>query len=489
MRATWGYRSVNIAGRQEYLRQNESHGLRPAQRPSRRRQHGASSVDRFLTRSNSTECLRDTQGMHEQPRSEGGQRRYILGAFDRPVLRDPWFWFGVSWAVIFAIAIGFDRSDSTWPLWADLVFGAITFFFLMGYPPALIRRTIRAARANRRRGGTTSDGVSPSRALGSAQEPERRRPDEGAQSTVPPHESVSVTVFNESAITESSELRQGRTTLPYPIARAARLMQLGADTRAQYDHMLDLTEAAHFCLGMLSAAWLRQYAPRDVALGSLYSAYRGRGVSQGHWHEVMKSAERSMVGHDAALVGFVEAVRPLPRNAGLLPDLRRLTEERNRSAHGARPHNNVEAAQRLDDCLPVLERVLATLRFLEHHPWWLIQRADYDRRLRRFRTRVGEAMGDHPEFETKLVETSTPLAPDAFYVSADIGFLDLSPFLIMTYCELCRQREVCWADRLDVKHGVSLKSVERGHQVWSQDWVTEFQQMTTEPPPGNTGSA
>jgi hypothetical protein len=427
--------------------------------------------------------------MHEQPHNEGGRRPYLLGAFDRPILRDPWFWFGVSWAVLGAVAIGSDRSASTWPLWADLTLGAITFFFLMGYPPALVRRAIRAARAHRRRGTEMSDRVPPSRTAPAPQQPERRRPDDGFQAAEPPHQSVVVTVFNGSAITDSPVLRHARTTLPYPIARTARLMQLGGDSREQYDQLLDLSEAAHFCLGMLSAAWLRQYVPEDAGLSSLYSVYRDRGVSQGHWHAVIKSAERSMVGHDRALDGFVESVRPLPKNAGLLSDLRRLTEERNRSAHGARPHNNVEAAQRLDDCLPVLERVLTALGFLEHYPWLLVQRADYDRRLHRFRTRVGEAMGDHPEFETKLIETSTPLAPDAFYVSSNVGFLDLSPFLIMTYCELCRQREVCWADRLDPKHGVSLKSVERGHQVWSQDWVAEFLQMTAEPPTDETGSA
>jgi hypothetical protein len=83
-------------------------------------------------------------------------------------------------------------------------------------------------------------------------------------------------------------------------------------------------------------------------------------------------------------------------------------------------------------------------------------------------------MSDHPEFESRDMALRTPLANDTFYVLMEPHVLDLTPFLVIRYCPLCRQPEVCYADRLDPDKGVSLKSVARGHQIFDAELAGEF---------------
>ncbi len=55
--------------------------------------------------------------------------------------------------------------------------------------------------------------------------------------------------------------------------------------------------------------------------------------------------------------------------------------------------------------------------------------------------------------------------------------LDLTPMLVIRYCDQCRQPEVCHADRVDERAGVSLKSFARGHQVFDPDLVPEVNSL------------
>lgn len=98
-------------------------------------------------------------------------------------------------------------------------------------------------------------------------------------------------------------------------------------------------------------------------------------------------------------------------------------------------------------------------------------------------------MGDHPEFDLSIQVVSQPVANDTFYVLTDTGPLDLSPLLVLRFCEVCRQPEVCYADRVDDQHGVSLKSFARGHQVFDRDLVVEVDSIAAPAPAASTTDA
>lgn len=86
-------------------------------------------------------------------------------------------------------------------------------------------------------------------------------------------------------------------------------------------------------------------------------------------------------------------------------------------------------------------------------------------------------MGDHPDFDALTQVFGRPLANDTFYVMAESEPLDLTPMLVIRYCDQCRQPEVCHADRVDEQAGVSLKSFARGHQVFDRDLVHEVNSL------------
>jgi hypothetical protein len=83
-------------------------------------------------------------------------------------------------------------------------------------------------------------------------------------------------------------------------------------------------------------------------------------------------------------------------------------------------------------------------------------------------------MGDHPEFDAQTIVLGQPLANDTLYLLTSPVAVDLTPFLVMRYCDLCRQPELCYADRVDDRRGLSLKSVARGHQVYAQELVQDL---------------
>ena len=55
-------------------------------------------------------------------------------------------------------------------------------------------------------------------------------------------------------------------------------------------------------------------------------------------------------------------------------------------------------------------------------------------------------MGDHPDFDAVNQIIDYPLANDTFYVMAEPEPLDLTPMLVIRYCDQCRQPEVCMSD-------------------------------------------
>lgn len=249
----------------------------------------------------------------------------------------------------------------------------------------------------------------------------------------------------------------------------------------QYQHLLDLGEALTLSVGMLSAGWLRIHAPDSAALQTLHEAFHTGGVSQGHWHEVSAAAAKAMAVSEAAIPGFVLGIQNQKKDRGFIESVKPVLEERNRAAHGARPHNRSEAAVRNAELLPALEHAVGRAAFLADTPWVLVEGTSFRRQDHRWNARLRRAMGDHPEFDAVTEVVDFPLANDTFYVMSSTP-LDLTPMLVIRYCSQCRQPEVCYADRVDQRDGVSLKSFARGHQVFDQDLVHEMATLSPTAP-------
>lgn len=89
-------------------------------------------------------------------------------------------------------------------------------------------------------------------------------------------------------------------------------------------------------------------------------------------------------------------------------------------------------------------------------------------------------MSDHPDFEVVSFIVAQPLADDVFYLLTPDGSIDLTPLVVLRQCPQCRQPEVAYADRLDARDGVSLKSFDRGHTLFDPTLVDELRRITSE---------
>jgi hypothetical protein len=306
------------------------------------------------------------------------------------------------------------------------------------------------------------------------------------RSTPPPAPPIPLSSYSGGGMRESEALIRARRDLPYPVARAARAVQTTQDPVELYQYLLDLGEALTFALGMLSASWLRQHAPRNPSLQVLHKSYLLRGVSQGHWHEVTKAAEKEMAVSGTGLPGFVDGVRSRKRDSGAVDALGVILAERNKAAHGARPHSRAEAAVRNAELSSTVIHAVDRSGFLGETSWVLVESVALRRRDKRWNARLRIAMGDHPDFDAVTQVIDHPLANDTFYVMAEPEPLDLTPMLVIRYCDQCHQPEVCHADRVDEQAGVSLKSFARGHQIFDRDLVHEVNSLV---PSESTGDA
>lgn len=288
---------------------------------------------------------------------------------------------------------------------------------------------------------------------------------------------TSVAAFDLARVRDSEALTWARGALPYPIARAARSVQLAADSKDAYEAVLRAAEATTTVLGITATAWARHNAVVTRDLDELQEAFTGRGISQGLWRSVLVSVGRAMQEHPMGLPGMADAVESGRGGTWLKSDLQKLTEERNLWAHGAGPHNRVEAAERLAQFLPLLERALQELGFLAEIPWVLVNDAKLRRRADEFQIHASKAMGDHPDFDVMEFTVAHAVAEDVFYLLTTHGLVDLTPLVVMEQCMTCHQRELAHADRIDDKRGVVLKTLDRGHVIFDHRLVDEVRNL------------
>jgi hypothetical protein len=411
-------------------------------------------------------------------------------------------------------------APSTWPLWLDVSFGTVVMTLIFGVLPAFLRLQVRRIIWHSRnkslaREGEQSTGSGP---IGSEapippeQDPETvgpitpterealistkrninpqqatnsglRHPRQGEpDKVIGERRQRNVSALRKlptEALANSETLGEART-YQYPIARSVRALQLAADPKEQYQALIDVSEALSITAGVTVAAWLRIRAPDHLALVSLRDLYVSRGVSQGSWHEVLAQASRVAVDDESAPRGL-RALRAGRKRNSIMLHLNALVQERNRWAHGARPRDAAEAAMRVNELQPTLESALDAARFLLEMPWILTQSSSYQPRTQEFRVLGFRAMGDHPEFERQRLTSPIPLADDTFYILGQDQPIELTPFVVIRYCEECRQREVWHADKLDAKSGTVLKSFDRGHGIFDNTLDDEILRLTERP--------
>jgi hypothetical protein len=445
------------------------------------------------------------------------RREGFLGLYDLPLVRDWAFWTTLGWGILAALSLGFGKNNPGLPRWGNVLLGAPTFMVLFGVVPTSGRRIFRkrVARNKERQlqhprlSEFELDERNPTSESNIASEPEvvgeRNAGGESpARRTEPPvqlktepqelkQEPLVVTAASSenlidlnsfrisepppitkpsiaaSSTTDMPSLELARTLLPYPIARAARAIQRAGDMRERYEEMLSAGEAVSITLGVSIVSCLSNAFLGSPAFEELRMAFISRGVAEGHWVELIASTFGVLKGRDEVLPGLTEALKPGKGGSGLVADLKVLLEERNRWAHGSRPRSSFESEKRMAEMKPALERILDRCSFLANSPWYLTEASAYQRREGRFAITAAIAMGDHPEFGRTEFESQIPLANETFYIMTPERVWDLTPFVVNRYCEICLQPEILYADRLDQRDGVALKSFARGHVVFDTE--------------------
>ncbi|MDN5920484.1 MAG: hypothetical protein L0I76_36205 [Pseudonocardia sp.] len=228
----------------------------------------------------------------------------------------------------------------------------------------------------------------------------------------------------------------------------------------QYQALLDAADELCIVIGVTGAAWLNATRADPGAIDDLVTAY-GRGVTQGSWVSVARKAAKAATtssGAPHALTAF--ARKP---TKSWLAQLDELTKERNNAAHGMRPRSQAQAAERLDTLVPSLETALRGASYLGELPWILTTSSSYRAHDRTFDVAARLVMGDHPEFEPSRWKVTLPLENDRVYLIPDGREpIDMTPFIVVRNCEVCRSPELFHSDRRPGEGGTILKNA-AGH--------------------------
>lgn len=310
-----------------------------------------------------------------------------LGLYDAPILRDWLFYWTLFWAAFIGYAIAATSGDpgrqSTLPVWLDILFASLLGALILGIFPACLRRVLRTLVRYivRSRSSRPPDAPTPYVAKeggGSANETLKKKNQEQhqpaalrlganrepAQPAVKSYPVIDVLPFDRTSISGSA-----RSGYPYPIARAARALQVASEPRERYEAVLKVAETICVVLGATAAAWARKEKIDDEALTQLQKALLNQGASQGHWLEVARSIQRPMALSPVGVPGMADSLRLKKGGGGVVADLNKLISERNHWAHGRGPRTAGEFIERLRDLAPLIERTLQQLSFFEESPW------------------------------------------------------------------------------------------------------------------------
>jgi hypothetical protein len=467
---------------------------------------------------------------------------FFLRLYDRPIHRDPLAWWTAAWAVLAfaALASSPQASATGLPRWADALFGAVTFTILFGIVPAFVRLQIRRFLWRRReasRASTNSRGDTPPSspfpepptqampAVGEVrnrhdadagpayrresphprprpdthrtqppaahQSPQRgtdnqvaaRIPESSSNSShfrhseVSPHTSGRVEETKTSRDAAQPELLRARQ-LQYPIARAVRAVQTAPGAKAQYDALIQATDAICVTLATSAASWLRDVEPESQGIADLLEAYKG-GVSLGAWTSVLRRASAVAAQPDRAAPGGL-ATAAKKGKVNLLKQLDELLRERNKWAHGGAPRAEGDASSRLDALMPALLSALTLADYMREMEWVVTESSSYDPRSRTFRVSALHAMADHPEFERHTLTLTEPVPDGQVFQLVDGRPIDLAPFVVNKYCSDCERPELFYTDKVLRDGTAVLKSFGTPHQLMDSAIGSDLRSLSSE---------
>ncbi|WP_138757344.1 hypothetical protein [Modestobacter altitudinis] len=280
-------------------------------------------------------------------------------------------------------------------------------------------------------------------------------------------------VAERATVTEQALLRQEEPTqsyqdvYPHPIARSLRQMKLVEDPLQRYDASVRAAEALLATLGAVAAASAVSSQLQVTGAADWFSALDSRGLSPGHWLKLLRDVGEASRRADLDPFGVGEATRSR-RNKGLLRDLDALVEIRNGVAHRRGPRTAAAAAEQLPELEDLLNSALAGSALLSQMQWFLVERADWERRQRWHIVKALSLMGDHPDFERAEFGSTEPLEPGLLYGRLSSGrLLLLDPFVAILHCPSCQHAELYYPDR---QHGGStrLMNLSTTHSIDSE---------------------
>lgn len=446
--------------------------------------------------------------IYQPPIPRAKRRNAVLRLYDAPLYRDWAFWLTACNVALGAFSQATSDLPSSLPLWLDMLLGVLVIGGLFGVFPAWLRllfRRWRWRRAQRLKPSgfpSAAEGwqspAYPSVATQPAPMPfvaprPQDRPvmpprnasglDAYAMPVSPPVPPITPLPASNTRpapprpADQADPLAIARQSLPHPIARAVLATQQAHTARDQYEAVIDAGETLAITLSVTAAALLNDHAQNDSGsetarlagpeLARLKRGYLGSGgATFGTWTSWLASLRLLVNNHPTLIPGLREALESRPDHPSVVDHLNALRNERNRAAHGNKPHNQQEAGIRLADLTPHLEGALRRAQFLQDVPWLLTVSSSYQPRTGKFAVVTRRVMGDHPDFEKETFEWERPVADDMFYVLGPSGPLTLSPFVASRFCGHCRQIEVCYAYRAGKSQGAAtFKSFDSGHDI------------------------
>lgn len=421
----------------------------------------------------------------------------VLRLYDGPLYRDWAFWMTIGWGALAGASIPASPEPSELPVWLDTLLAIIFFVSFFGVLPAWIRLLIRRWLWRRRQAppgapaNANTNAAAPSDpAAGSTPPP----PPRAAYSLPPVPPAGRGSSGGGESVYSSDVLTRARDTLPHPVARAVRSLQLAPTAKEQYDALLDAAETLAITISVTAAALLRTAYEQDnededlrryaeSRLAELRRAFVERGAMFGTWTTWLGKLDPLSAGSPDLLPGFLPALAGSPGSPGIVADLNSLRAERNRAAHGDKPKSEPESALRVRECRNHFDRALGRAGFLVATPWLLTVSCTYQHRSHDFHVIARDATGDHPDFERRVFTWERPVENDMFYVQSPDGPVPLSPFVANSFCGQCSQTEVCYTYRAAKSNGpATLKSFGRGHEITVPELGADIRSLPTRPP-------
>ena len=253
---------------------------------------------------------------------------------------------------------------------------------------------------------------------------------------------------------------------PYAIARAIRRFRHSSTLTERHEAAIQCAESLILSLGIVSLSFLAHWGQRQVdAVAEWYKHVERGGASLGHWIGVITAAGTFARKSGDQASGLAEATAAKKRGEGLMADLGKLVNQRNKIRHGAGPRTRAETERSLENFETLIFRSLSSSAFLGKIHWIYLDRLRWLPDIGKFGISGLALMGDHPDFRPIERQVEYPLADGALYMLTQRNdVIPLSPFCTLTDCPQCLAPELYYPDRFTDSTAL-LKSLDRGHEL------------------------